>query len=89
MDMNHMLAGGITVAKLTELETSLANSFRLVNDLLSVLSIYSYPENYTKGLDHQLAEDFIRNLKEKGQLKVTGNPEPEKTPSKFKPKIVK
>ena len=96
MDPNHMIAGGITIAKLTNMQNSLSQSEALIDTLLSIISVYANEENYThKGLNHMLALDFLEKLKEqkiiqKFENQPTGDkPAPPPKPiSKFKPRLV-
>lgn len=97
MDPNHMIAGGITIAKLNSMQNSLTQSEALIDTMLSIISVYANEENYTnKGLNHLLALDFLGKLKEQNIIKKfdsqnTEDPPPPaspKSPSKFKPRLV-
>ena len=98
MDPNHMIAGGITIAKLTSMQNSLSQSEALIDTLLSIISVYANEDNYThKGLNHMLALDFLEKLKEQKIIQKFENqpmgdqPEsapPPKPTSKFKPRLV-
>ena len=94
MDMNHMLAGGITVAKLSAMQNALEQSEKLIETLISVVSVYANADNYTqKGLNHTLALDFLEQLKKQNIVNFTPNntestPPETKPESKFKPRLV-
>lgn len=95
MDPNHMIAGGITIAKLTSMQNSLSQSEALIDTLLSIISVYANENNYTqKGLDHTLALDFLGKLKEQNIIQKFENqptddkPSPPNSTSKFKPRLV-
>jgi hypothetical protein len=94
MDPNYTLVAGITVAKLNDMQNSLRHSEALNDTLLSIISIYANEENYTqKGLNHNLALDFLEKLKEqniiqKFEIKPTDDKPPPKSTSKFKPRLV-
>ena len=89
-----MIAGGITIAKLTSMQNSLSQSEALIDTMLSILSIYSNEDNYTqKGLDYKLALDFLEKLKAQNIIKKFETPPTDdkplpKSPSKFKPRLV-
>ena len=95
MNMNHMLAGGITVAKLNAMQNALEYSENLIETLISIISVYASEDNYTqKGLNHTLAHDFLEQLKKQNIIKKfesqpTDDKSPPTTPiKKFKPRLV-
>jgi hypothetical protein len=91
-----MIAGGITIAKLTSMQNSLTQAEALIDTLLSIISVYANADNYThKGLNHILALDFLNKLKEQNIIQKSGNQptgdkptSPSNSTSKFKPRLV-
>ncbi len=93
MNPNHMMLGGISVTKMTEMQNSLAQSEAVNNALLAIVSVYANEENYRNGLDHNLAYGFLEKLRKNGvvtkyETESPKMPDPPKPTSKFKPRLV-
>lgn len=96
MNPNHMMLGGISVTKMTEMQNFLAQSKAINDALLAIVSIYANEENYRNGLDHNLAYNFLEKLSKNGVVtryetespKTPESSEPPKTPGGFKPRLV-